>query len=276
MNPRAVRSRAAVPGPRAADVAPAPRDLVVVKLGGTTVAEQDHVLEEIVTVAAEVDVVVVHGGGKRLSEWLERLGVESRFEHGLRVTDDAALEVAVAVLRGVVNSELVAALRHHGGDAVGLSGVDGGLLEGERIEGLGRVATIAAVRPSVIYALLAAGMLPVVASFALDGDGVICNVNADDAAAGLAAGLDATLVLLTDTDGVRRADGTRIAELTAEEAERLIEDGVITGGMVPKVRSAARGLARRGSVAVIADGRMPGAVARALSPDPASGTRVRA
>jgi acetylglutamate kinase len=247
-----------------------------VKLGGTTVAEQDHVLEEIVTVAAEVDVVVVHGGGKRLSEWLERLGVESRFEHGLRVTDDAALEVAVAVLRGVVNSDLVAALRHHGGDAVGLSGVDGGLLEGERIEGLGRVATIAAVRPSVIYALLAAGMLPVVASFALDGDGVICNVNADDAAAGLAAGLDATLVLLTDTDGVRRADGTRIAELTAEEAERLIEDGVITGGMVPKVRSAARGLARRGSVAVIADGRMPGAVARALSPDPASGTRVRA
>jgi acetylglutamate kinase len=258
----------------AADGPPAPRELVVVKLGGTTIAEQEHVLEELVEVAVERDIVVVHGGGKRLTDWLIRLGVESRFEQGLRVTDDAAIEVAVAVLRGVVNSDLVAALRRYGGDAVGLSGVDGGLLAGARVEGLGRVATVAGVRPSVIYALLAAGMLPVVASLALDRQGIICNVNADDAAAGLAAGLHATLVLLTDTDGVRRADGSRIAELTTGEAERLIDEGVITGGMVPKVRSAARGLAGTGTVAVIADGRMPGALARALSSDPQSGTRV--
>src|SRR4051812_19077810 len=102
-------------------------EIVVVKLGGTTLADQAHVLEDVAAVARRRPVVVVHGGGKRMTEWLERLGVPSRFEGGLRVTDPAALEVAAAVLRGVVNSELVAALRDLGVDAVGLSGVDGGL-----------------------------------------------------------------------------------------------------------------------------------------------------
>jgi len=110
--------------------------IVVVKLGGTTLADQRQVLAEVAGVARERPIILVHGGGKRMTEWLERLGVQTRFEGGLRVTDPAALEVAAAVLRGVVNSELVAALRDEGCDAVGLSGVDGGLLIGERIPDL--------------------------------------------------------------------------------------------------------------------------------------------
>ena len=108
-------------------------EILVVKLGGTTIADQSQVLSEVAAVARRRPVVLVHGGGKRITEWLERLGVPSRFEGGLRVTDAQSLEVAAAVLRGVVNSELVAGLRDLGVDAVGLSGVDGGLLVSERI-----------------------------------------------------------------------------------------------------------------------------------------------
>ena len=211
-------------------------EIVVVKLGGTTLAEQKQVLAEVALVARKRPVVLVHGGGKRMTEWLERLGVETRFEGGLRVTDPAALEVAAAVLRGVVNSELVAALRDEGCDAVGLSGVDGGLLIGERLPDVGLVATVTGVRRDLIDSLLVAGQVPVVAPLARDEQGMVCNVNADDAAAGLAAGLGARqLVLMTDVDGVRGADGRKLDSISAAEAEALIADGTIRGGMVPKV-----------------------------------------
>ena len=184
-------------------------EILVVKLGGTTIAEQRQVLADVAAVARRRPVVVVHGGGKRITEWLERLGVASRFEGGLRVTDAAALEVAAAVLRGVVNSELVSGLRDLGVDAVGLSGVDGGLLIARAVAGAGpRRAASSALRRDLLDALLVAGQVPVVAPLARDEDGIVCNVNADDAAAGIAAGLGARqLVLLTDVDGVRDADG---------------------------------------------------------------------
>ena len=265
--------------------APTPRELLVVKLGGTTLADQESVLAEVGAIAATYDVVLVHGGGKRLTEWLTRLGVESRFEGGLRVTDDAALEVALAVLRGIVNTELVAGLRARGTDAVGLTGIDGGLLVAERIPSLGRVASVVGARPALLYALLANGKVPVIAPLALDESGEICNVNADDVAAGLAGGLYARLVLLTDADGVRGADGQRIQSLDSERAEELIADGTISRGMVPKVRSGLRALAWAGESdesgggpgieVVIADGRAPAALSRALD-DPSFGTRLRA
>src|SRR6187455_3853543 len=115
-------------------------EVLVIKLGGTTISDQAQVLDEVAAIARHRPVVLVHGGGRRITEWLERLGVPTRFEGGLRVTDPAALEVAAAVLRGVVNSELVAALRDVGCDAVGLSGVDGGLLIGQRLPNVGLVA----------------------------------------------------------------------------------------------------------------------------------------
>lgn len=248
---------------------------VVVKLGGTTLADQRDVLREVARTVGGERLCLVHGGGRRLTEWLARLGVESRFEGGLRVTDDAALEVAVAVLRGLINAELVATLRADGADAIGLSGVDGGLLVAVRLPGLGRVASVTGARPELLATLLAAGALPVIAPLALDEAGVICNVNADDAAAGLAGALGARLILLTDTDGVRGADGKRIATLDVDESEQLIAAGVIAGGMVPKVRCALRALAWGAPLAVIADGAAPDALSRALD-DPAFGTRWHA
>src|SRR4029453_11872253 len=160
------------------------------------------------------------GGGRRITEWLDRMGVPSRFENGLRVTDQAALEVAAAVLRGVVNSELVAGLRDLGVDAVGLSGVDGGLLISERVPGMGLVAHVVGLRRGLLDAILGGGQVPVVAPLARDEEGIVCNVNADDVAAGIAAGLGARqLVLLTDVDGGRDAAGRRLAPLPVPEGD---------------------------------------------------------
>jgi acetylglutamate kinase len=249
--------------------------VLVVKLGGTTIAEEHDVLAEIAALSAERRIVVVHGGGKRLTDWLARLGVESRFEAGLRITDDATLEVALAVLGGVVNGELVAALRSMGADAVGIRGLDGGTIRGTRASRLGRVIDQPVAETGLLSTLLVNGRLPVMAPIGLDEDGVICNVNADDAAAALSAALGGELLLLTDTDGVRGADGQRIASLDIAQAERLITDGVISGGMVPKVRSALRALGPGSRVerAIVADGRAAHALQRALE---GSGTAFRA
>ena len=250
-------------------------EILVVKLGGTTIAEQSQVLEEVATIARQRPVVLVHGGGKRITEWLDRLGVPSKFEQGLRVTDQAALEVA-AVLRGVVNSELVSGLRTLGVDAVGLSGVDGGLLIAERIPELGLVARVVGLRRDLLDAILVGGQVPVVAPLARDEDGIVCNVNADDAAAGIAAGLGARqLVLMTDVDGVRDAEGRRLDTLTVGEAEALIESGVINGGMVPKIRAALAAVTWEGSEAIIADSAAEHALERSLS-ESAFGTRITA
>jgi acetylglutamate kinase len=202
------------------------------------------------------------------------MGVPSRFENGLRVTDEAALEVAAAVLRGVVNSELVAGLRDLGVDAVGLSGVDGGLLVSERVPGVGLVAHVVGLRRDLLDAILVGGQVPVVAPLARDETGIVCNVNADDAAAGIAAGLGARqLILMTDVDGVRDAAGNRLDSLTADDAESLIADGVIAGGMVPKIRAALAALAWDGAEAIIADSSAERALERALT-DQTFGTRI--
>jgi acetylglutamate kinase len=261
--------------------------MVVVKLGGTTIAEEQDVLREIVVERRSRPIVVVHGGGKRLTDWLTRLGVPSRFEAGRRVTDEATLEVFLAVIGGVINAELTVALRDLGADAVGMRGIDGGTIRGERAAGLGLVIAEPLADPGLVRTLLDAGRLPVLAPMGLDPEGHICNVNADDAAAALAAALGGDLLLLTDTDGVRDAAGARIPELTSRDAERLIAEGVIDGGMVPKVRSALRALAPAAPVAgaadqtvrggarrsVIADGRAVGAIGRALHEGAGTGFR---
>lgn len=251
-------------------------EVLVCKLGGTTLADQAHVLDEVATLARRRPVVLVHGGGKRITEWLERLGVQSRFEGGLRVTDQAALDVAAAVLRGVVNSELVSDLRDRGVDAVGLSGVDGGMMIAERIPSLGLVAHVTGIHRDLLDSLLVGGQVAVVAPLARDEEGIVCNVNADDAAAGIAAGLGARqLVLMTDVDGIRGADGAKIATMTSDEAERLIAEGVIKGGMVPKIRAALAAVTWPGAEAIIADSADPHALSRALD-DPTFGTRITA
>ena len=248
----------------------------VIKLGGTTIVEQQDVLREIVEERRARPVVVVHGGGKRLTDWLARLGVESQWHEGRRVTDEATLEVFLAVIGGVINAELTEALLALGARAVGARGIDDGMIRGPRAEGLDRVISEPVAEAGVLQALLDDGYLPVVTPMGLDPAGRICNVNADDAAAAISAALGGELVLMTDTDGVRDADGERIAELAPAEATRLIEDGVSAGGMVPKVHSALRALApgSRAERSVIADGRAQRALQRALHEGAGTGFRL--
>jgi acetylglutamate kinase len=248
---------------------------VVVKLGGTTISEQRDVLLEIVEERRARPVVVVHGGGKRLTDWLARLGVESRWDAGRRVTDEATLEVFLAVIGGVINAELTVALRALGGKAIGVRGIDDGMIGGPAAPGLDRVISEPEAEVAVLRTLLDAGYLPVLAPMGLDRAGRICNVNADDAAAAVSAALGGELVLLTDTDGVRGADGERIPELTPEATAQLVSDGVIAGGMLPKVGSALRaiGPGSRAARAVIADGRRQRALQRALHERAGTGFR---
>jgi acetylglutamate kinase len=248
----------------------------VVKLGGTTITEQQDVLREIVAERRARPVVVVHGGGKRLTDWLERLGVESQWQDGRRVTDDATLEVFLAVISGVINAELTEALLGLGARAVGLRGIDAGLIRGPRAEGLDRVISEPVADGALVRVLLEAGYLPVLAPMGLDPEGRICNVNADDAAAAVSAAIGGELVLMTDTDGVRGADGERIPELTPASTAALIAQGVIAGGMVPKVSSALRAIGP-GSLAqrsIIADGRTRRALHRALHEGAGTGFRA--
>lgn len=251
---------------------PEARGRVVVKLGGTTFAGGVAVAD-IAAAQGRHEVVLVHGGGRRLTDWLERLGIEARFENGLRVTSDQAIEPAVAVLGGLVNAELVGQLNSAGVRAAGVTGIDGRLLTARRRPELGRVARVSGADPAVLQALMAAGLLPVVAPLALDEQGQICNVNADEVAAALAGALDARLVLLTDTDGVLDGDGRTISRLDDRAAQRLIDEGVVSGGMMPKVHAALTAVRAGAAEVVIADGRQQGALARALE-DGGSGTRI--
>jgi len=248
---------------------------VVVKLGGTTIIEQQDILREIVEERRGRPVVIVHGGGKRLTDWLERLGVDSHWNQGRRVTDKATLEVFLAVISGVINAELTEVLLALGAEAIGVRGIDRGMITGPRAEGLDRVISEPVADAVVLQTLLGAGYLPVLTPMGLDPDGRICNVNADDAAAAVSAALGGELVLMTDTDGVRGADGVRIVELTPEMAADLIDRGVIAGGMVPKVHSALRaiGPGSHAERSVIADGRTQRALHRALHEGAGTGFR---
>ncbi|HEY8656715.1 MAG TPA: acetylglutamate kinase [Candidatus Limnocylindria bacterium] len=211
---------------------------VVLKFGGS-VAGQDEAALTLVAALHDggLPLVVVHGGGPLIGEWSARAGLESRFERGLRVTDPATRDVAIAVLAGLVNTSLVARLIARGVPAVGLSGVDGGLLRAEREAGLGEVGRITMVDSSLVDDLVAAGRLPVIAPAAIaTDDGAVLNVNADSAAGALAAGLGARLLaFITDVPGVRGADGKVIPALDRERAKVLVDDGTIEGGMLPKV-----------------------------------------
>jgi acetylglutamate kinase len=182
--------------------------------------------------------VLVHGGGRHVERLLRALAIESRFVEGRRETSPAAMEVVEMVLSGVVNKGLAAGLTAAGLPAMGLSGRDGGLIRVRLEPGLGRVGTPEAVDPAPVRALWSAGFLPVVSPVSAGPSGESVNVNADEAALGLARALGArTLVYLSDVDGVRVGDGA-VESLTAEEARRHIAAGTIAGGMALKVRVA--------------------------------------
>jgi len=260
---------------------------VVVKLGGATLdgdtvgggatldgdtAGGGATLDEVAALTrAGLRVVLVHGGGPLVTSWLDRLGVPTRFQDGQRVTDAAALEVATMVLRGAVSTGVVAGLARRGVPAVGLSGVDGGLLRARHTPALGLVGAVEDVDTSVLLPLLESGFVPVIAPLGLDAADALLNINADVAAAAVAAALGADAALfLTDVPGVRGADGAVIGALDRAGVEALIADGVVAGGMIPKARSALAALAGvdggpGAARALILDGRAPGALSGLLA-----------
>ena len=213
---------------------------MVLKIGGSVAADDDAALDLIASLNdAGRPVVAVHGGGPLVGEWAARLGLQTRFERGLRVTDEPTRDVALAVLGGLVNKTLVARLIVKGVPAIGLSGVDGGMLRAEREDHpLGLVGRVTMVDSSLLEELLAALRVPVVAPAALDPDGTILNVNGDSAAGAIAASIAARLLaFVTDVPGVRGKDGRVIAQLDRESAKALVDDGTIEGGMLPKVEA---------------------------------------
>jgi acetylglutamate kinase len=238
---------------------------IVVKLGGSAIEGGDiePVLQDVVLLRfVGMRPVLVHGGGPAISAWQQRMGIQSRFVNGLRVTDAQTMEIAKMVLTGKVGPELVATIHRLGGNAIGLSGEDGPTLlvrprAAEGGEDLGFVGEVVQVNPEPIEAILDQGRVPVVASIGLGYDGQAYNVNADAVAAELAVSLRATkLLLLTDVDGVHYSDGSLISELDSTRAKSLISSGVISGGMIPKVMAALRSLDGTRAAHII-DGRVP-------------------
>jgi acetylglutamate kinase len=220
---------------------------VVVKYGGSVLdaGSSGTVVEDLVLLkGAGVNPVLVHGGGPEITRMLDRLGIQTRFVNGLRVTDPETMEVVEMVLAGRANKALVTMIGEAGGSAVGLSGKDAGLLRARRLPGppdLGLVGEVIEVRGGVVQAITDAGHIPVIASVGLGEGGESLNLNADHAAGALAAGLGASkLIVLTDVPGVMRTEGdgqVLISSLSAAEARRLIADGTISRGMIPKVEA---------------------------------------
>jgi acetylglutamate kinase len=236
---------------------------LVVKIGGSTLGAADTTFRDIAQLARSGDVpVVVHGGGSEASRWLEAMQIPSRFERGLRVTDERVLPVVVAVFAGLVNKRIVAAINAAGAAAVGICGADGRVLECRLADpALGFVGEPEAVHPAVIDTLRDAGFVPVIGPVGFvpgDGPDQLVNVNADTVAGNIAAALSAReVVFLTDVDGVRGADGAVIGVLTDDRARGLISEGVIAGGMIPKVEACLHAV-RLGVPARVVDGRAPG------------------
>ncbi|MFC4077434.1 acetylglutamate kinase [Salinithrix halophila] len=203
--------------------------------------------------------VIVHGGGPAINRWQGRMGFSPSFVNGLRVTDDTGLEVVEMVLAGTVNKSLVSRLEQAGASAVGLSGVDGGLIRvSQKDPALGWVGEVETVRPAVLRTLLEGGWLPVIASLGTDGAGCRYNVNADTAAGAIAGAIGAEyLVLVTDVPGIRTGDERVLKSITPGQIEKMVAKGEIHGGMIPKVEAAVAGLSQVKEV-VILDGCSPG------------------
>ena len=238
---------------------------VVIKYGGHAMTEEklraSFAVDVVLLKFIGLKPVIVHGGGPQIASPLARVGKESTFVEGLRVTDDETMDVVEMVLGGKVNREIVESIQRGGGRAVGLTGSDGALLRVRRktVNGqdIGRVGELVQVDSRVIDSVSESGFVPVVAPIGVDDDGLTYNVNADEAAGGLAAALGAEkLMLLTDVEGVLDADGQLLSQITSKDAQKYVAEGVITAGMIPKVGCCMRALGEGVGRAHIVDGRV--------------------
>lgn len=232
-----------------------------------------------------INPVVVHGGGPQIDQMLAAMGVVSERIEGLRVTDDRTMEVVEMVLGGKLNQEIVSLVCQHGGRAVGLSGKDDGFMRGVKVQQMktkkgalvdpGRVGDVARVDPAIVHQLMNGGFIPVIAPIAVDEHGASLNVNADTVAGAVAAALSAEkLVLMTDIEGVKDRDKKLVSHLTAADVSRMRAEGVIEGGMIPKVQCALDAVASGVGKAHIIDGRVEHAVLLEIFTDRGIGTEI--
>ncbi len=260
---------------------------VVVKYGGSLMSPEDDsptgdtLIEDLVLLKGTgVDPVLIHGGGPEITRMLDRLGKRSRFVNGLRVTDEETMDVVEMVLAGRANKALVSMIAAAGGSAVGVSGKDGNVFQARKLPGpedLGQVGEIDAVDPTLIKLLSGNGYIPVVASIGIGADGRSFNLNADHAAGALAAALGASkFILLTDVPGVLAGGegGEVLSTLQAKDARRLIREGVIARGMIPKVEACLAALAAGVPTAHIIGGRTPHALLVELFTQEGAGTMM--
>jgi acetylglutamate kinase len=241
---------------------------IVIKIGGSTLGNADTTIEDLVTLQKRgVSLVVVHGGANVVSTWLGRLDIKTSFIQGLRITDLETLKVVTAILAGLVNKELVSAIWRRRGKAVGLSGVDGGLIQAKnKRPELGYTGEELKVNAAVLDVLIKAGYMPVIAPVSIglpksdDSDTNLLNVNGDTAAGEIAAAMKAEkLIFLTDVPGLYDKSQRPIRKLSRKDARELIECGVASGGMVAKIEACLQALTRV-SVTRIIDGRVPHAL----------------
>lgn len=257
--------------------------IVVIKYGGNAMVSEElkqQVMEDIALLwLIGVKVVLVHGGGPEISETMKKLGKEPSFVNGLRVTDKETVDIVQMVLAGKINKTLVNLLQMKGGHAVGLSGIDGGILEAAvKDEALGYVGKITKVRTQPITDLLEKNYIPVISTVAGDRQGNTYNINGDTAAAWLAGALKAErLIMMTDINGILRDKenpNSLIPELTVSQAKKLFDEGVISGGMIPKVDCCVEAIQRGVNHVVILDGRVPHSILMELLTDEGAGTLV--
>lgn len=267
---------------------------VVVKYGGHAMVDatlKESFAKDVALMRfVGIKVVVVHGGGPQINRMLERVGIQTTFNGGLRITDDETMDVVEMVLGGGVNQEIVGLICQHGGRAVGLSGKDDRFMRGKRLNrvpgkdahgreilvDLGRVGEVEDVDAALLEQLIGSGFVPVIAPIAVDGDGRSLNVNADTAAGRIAGVLRAAkLVLMTDVEGVRSDTNQLLRSLDAPEAERLIAQGTITGGMIPKVRCALDAVQLGVEKVHVLDGRRLHAILLEIFTDQGVGTEIR-
>ena len=254
----------------------------VIKYGGAAMIddELEQAFAQDVSILEKVgiNVVVVHGGGKEVTEMAERLGVASRFIDGQRYTDAQMIDIVQMVLAGKTNKDIVARINVHHGDAVGICGIDANILQVRRSAedgpDLGYVGTIVKVNTAYLNLLLANSFMPVIAPIGVDTRGQAYNINADVAASEVAAALSAEkLVFLSDVEGVMAA-GKLIGSMTREEASRLIENRTITNGMIPKIRSASSALERGVNKVHLIDGRIKHSLLLEIFTDAGIGTEM--
>ena len=256
---------------------------VVIKYGGNAMINEElkqQVMEDIALLwLIGVKVVLVHGGGPEISQTMKRLGKEAVFIDGLRVTDKETVDIVQMVLAGKINKTLVNLIQMKGGHAVGLSGIDGGILEARvKDERLGFVGEVTKVRPQPIMDLLEKNYIPVVSTVASDRQGNTYNINGDTAAAYLAGALGAErLIMMTDIAGIlmdKDDPTTLIPHITVSEAKKLYDEGIISGGMIPKVDCCIEALEHGVNNVVIMDGRIPHSILMELLTDEGAGTMV--